>query len=80
MAKAIKKVLAPVKQPYEVFLTLSKEEAQTLYTVLQRIGGIAASTRRKYSDQMLLALREAGVADEAKGNDVDQDYRSIWFI
>lgn len=79
MAKATKKLLTPVVQPYELVLTLTEAEASTLNTVLRRVGGSAETTRRKYADSICLAMTEAGVAD-VETEDISATQRSIWFI
>lgn len=80
MAKATKALLPVVEQPYSVVMTLSKEEAETLLAVLMRVGGVAETTRRKYSDSMLKAIREAGVSNSVLWDDISLSNRSIWFI
>lgn len=54
--------------PEQVVLTLSREEAEALCAVGQRIGGKSATTRRKHFDSINDALREAGIYD--KGDDI----------
>lgn len=61
-----------------VTLELSKDEAAFLVDVMDRIGGPAASTRRRYADEISDSLQAAGV--RGKGTeDVDAENRAIWF-
>ena len=52
MATATKKEY----QQFDVVLTLSKEEAQTLLDITRQIGGSPLVSRRKYSDSIGNAL------------------------
>jgi hypothetical protein len=55
MATAKKVMIEP-----EYILNLSAKEARTLYDVLVHVGGIAENSRRKYADNILNALSNAG--------------------
>lgn len=59
MAKAKK-----VKAEYELQLTLSRAEAETLLFVCGRIGGCSMDSPRKHTDELFRALKDAGVAIE----------------
>jgi hypothetical protein len=55
MAKA---TLIPAEP--EVQLTLSKDEAQTLVDVISLAGGNPSTTRRKYAQNIMDAMRKVG--------------------
>ncbi len=65
MAKAEKKTV----QEYELHLTLTQEEAETLIRVCCRVGGHNEKSRRRHIDNILRELRRAEVDDP--GNDLD---------
>lgn len=70
MAKATKTFLEPLAppppRPYNLTLTLSQREAETLRELFQHIGGDPATTARKHTDAMDAALIEAGVTRYGK--------------
>ena len=78
MAKAKKITALHVPPPYTVELTLDQNEAEFLLAVTYLIGGDPATTRRKYADAILRALKEAGVKAYTV-LDVLPSCRSIWF-
>lgn len=75
MAKA-KKVVP--ERTYEVQLTLTQEEAETLRTICQRIGGSPEFTRRKHADSIKEALIDIGV--DYVETDICPKSRAIYFI
>lgn len=56
-----KEVPQPPVLKQRVQLELSLNEAETLSIVLAKIAGNATSTRRKYTDSISGALRDAGI-------------------
>jgi len=57
MAKAT--LVNPLQRP-DVQLTLSPEEADTLYAIMQSIGGNPQTSRRKHADAINKALKSVG--------------------
>lgn len=76
MAKA-KKVPVPIIPEFNVELILSADEADALMTILYRIGG-SIQTRRRFTDSVLQALRQAGLK-HTRADDILPQAGSIWF-
>ena len=72
----IRKPKPTVVPPDEYVLTLSKEEAEALATVLMKIGGDPIRTRRGDTQSILYALKEKGVRT---GHDLYVVGSSLWF-
>lgn len=66
MAKAVKKEFVAEPPPYEVVLTLTQKEAETLMTILGRIGGCPYTSPRKFADRVYNSLDEIGVVNVYK--------------
>jgi hypothetical protein len=62
---------------YKVTLELNRMEAETLATILGRVGGDPVTSRRKYSGAIYSALVRTGIPDN--GNDVSELNRAIHF-
>ena len=79
MAKATKILLPvkPVEPDYEVVLTLSKEEAETLRGVTQHIGGIDG--HREHMNRIRRALYDAGIYSGFEESDLEAGNRAIYF-
>lgn len=58
--KKIVKKFIEVEEP-RIVLELSENEARTLYTIFQHIGGDPSKTARKYSDEVLHALNSSNL-------------------
>jgi hypothetical protein len=64
MASAVKqerKVREVVEQEEAVVLTLTAEEARTLLDVMRAVGGCPFKSRRRHTQNVMLALRSVGV-------------------
>lgn len=57
----ITKMVPIVEQVNEYELRLSEAEAQTLFTILQFIGGDPSTTRRGHADAIRTALKSVGI-------------------
>ena len=82
MAKATKNI--PQKPVITYTLELTEEEANFLLAVTQCIGGDPVASRRRYSDTIAEALKNAGiphlVTDERlRIPDIMKSNSSIWF-
>jgi hypothetical protein len=76
MAKAIVLPLpAPIKR--DIQLTLTQDEAETLFAVCCRIGGLPTSTRRGNMDAIGKALKDVNI--ESDTGDIDEKEKSIYF-
>lgn len=60
-----------------VILTLDEDEARTLATILDRIGG-SQETPRRFTDRVSAALADAGVLPDYAA-DFQVNYSSIYF-
>jgi hypothetical protein len=72
MAKAEK-----IPADFEVKLTLTREEAETLRAVCHRIAGDPQLSRRKHMDSINSALRNAGI--ESDTTDISRQREGIYF-
>lgn len=63
-----------------VVLTLDRDEAQALRDVLGWVGGDPKLTRRGLTDNVLAALREAGLSYRSSSVDFDQGTQGIYFV
>lgn len=52
----------PVPPPANIEITMTETEAETLLAVTNRIGGAPHNTRRKHTDALTRALKEAGIS------------------
>lgn len=76
MATATKKDL----QQFDVVLTLSKEEAQTLLDVMRKIGGSPQGSRRKYTASIEEVLSSVeGLKISVLSTPKDMANTGIWF-
>jgi len=83
MAKATKSII-PQKPVITYTLELTEEEANFLLAVTYSIGGDPVASRRRYSDTIGKALKNAGipklVVDKLfKVPDIMNSNRAIWF-
>ena len=82
MAKAtmITTPVVPIPPKTEVYLVLSKSEAEALISVLGKVGGSPTNSRRKYTQAVYNALLGLNGLDyrELGALDIDQT-KSIWF-
>ena len=80
MAKATKRLLPafPVVPKYTVTLELSQNEAETLFAVTTRIGGVPEKSRRQFMDNIGKALSNAGV--NAVDFKTQASNRAIYFL
>lgn len=62
---------------YAVQLTLTAEEAETIFAITRHIGGSGMS-RRRHTDAIGDAFRELGVSDYSA--DIDLTYSGLRFI
>jgi hypothetical protein len=76
MATAEKKVI-PVPVKYNVVLTLDQNEAETLLAITGRVGGTPENTRRRFVDNIRVALQTAGVQEVIART--LSSANSIWF-
>lgn len=78
--KTTKKVTKTVKEKEQrIKLSLTLEEATTLYTITRSIGGSPTTTRRKYSDSIGYALKQFNLPDVTDSYDKNNRINSIWF-
>ena len=61
-------------------LSLSMEEGNALMAVLNLVGGHPQTTRRKFIDEIRMALWDTHRLTEYNQNDVSKTERSIYFL
>ena len=77
-AVAVTKMVPIVEQVNEYELRLSEDEAQTLFTILQFIGGDPATTRRGHADAIRTALKSVGIVRrDDHADDIDRGASGI---
>lgn len=70
---AAKRIVHPPSPPDQIVLTLSLGEANTLRDILAKVSGNAELSRRRYTEQIRVALESVGVHWVRRSRDMRRD-------